>query len=122
MPVADSDNLIGLGMPAQLANVCGAKANALTTTGTSQTTAATMKSRNTELVTAGSQTGAIPPSNAQVMEPYFITNQQSTTGVVYVPVGHYLNSVQNASVNVAQYKSLILWQYKKGYWTYNLTA
>lgn len=122
MPVADSDNLIGLGLPPQLSAAIGAKANALTTTGTSQTTAATLKSRNSELVTAGSQTGAIPPSKTPVMEPYFITVQSATTGVVYVPVGHYLNSVQNASVSVAQYKSVIFWQYKKNYWTYILTA
>lgn len=122
MPVADSDNLMGLGLPAQLANVIGARPNALTAAGTSQGAAAVMKSRNTELVTGASATGAIPISTAPLMEPYFITNQAATTAKVYVPSGHYLNSVQNASVDVAQYKSIIFWQYKKNYWTYILTA
>lgn len=122
MPVATSDALTGLGMVPQLAALMGGNPHALTTAGTSQTTAVTLKSKNTEIVTAASQTGAIPPSNAPVMEPYFITNQASTTGVIYVPVGHYLNSVQNASLNLVQYKTCIFYQYKPKYWTYNLTA
>lgn len=122
MPIATADALMGLGMPAQLSSLMGANPSALTTTGTTQGTAATLKSKNTELVTAGSQTGAIPPSSAPIMEPYFITSQAATTGIVYVPVGHTLNGTLNGSVSVAQTKSVILWQYKRNNWTYILTA
>lgn len=122
MPIATTDALMGFGFAAHQAALLGGNPNALTTTGTAQGTAAILKSRNTELVTAASQTGAIPPSTAAVMEPYFITNQAATTGVVYVPVGHNLNGSANGSVNVAQGKSVIFWQYKKNNWTYILTA
>lgn len=122
MPMATADTLTGLGMPPQLANALGANPHTLTCTGTTQATAAVLRSRNTEVSPAASQTGAIPPSTAPVMEPYFINNQQSTTAVIYVPVGHSLNGSLNGSVNLAQTKSIILYQYKRNNWTYNLTA
>jgi hypothetical protein len=122
MPVASADDAAGFGFSAQQSELIAANPSLLTCAGTTQATAAVIKSRNSELSPAASQTGAIPPSTAKVMAPYFLNNQQSTTAVVYVPVGHYLNSVLNASVNLVQYKSIILYQYKKGYWAYNLSA
>lgn len=122
MPLATSDAFMGLGMPAQVSNLLGANPHALTTTGTAQGTAAVLKSRNTELVTAASQTGAIPPSDAGVMQPYFLTSQAATSGVVYVPVGHSLNGSANGSFTLAQAKSAIFWQYKKSNWTYVILA
>lgn len=122
MPIATADALTGIGFPGQQANLMGANPHALTTTGTAQGTAAILKSRNTELVTAASQTGAIPPSNAPVMEPYFIVNPTATAGVIYVPSGHSLNGSLNGSVSLAQNKQIIFYQYKRNNWTYNLTA
>jgi hypothetical protein len=122
MPIATSDALMGLGMPAQLSALMGGNPNALTTTGTAQGTAATIKSKNTELVTAGSQTGGILPSTAGVMEPYFINVQSATSGVVYVPSGHSLNGSANAGVTIAQGKAAIIWQYKKSNWCYLILA
>lgn len=123
MPVASSDALMGLGMPPQLSALMGGNPSALTTAGTSSTTAATIKSKNTELVTAGSQTGGIIPATAGVMEPYFITNAAATTGVIYVPSGHTFNvSGTPQSVSLAQYKSIILWQYKPKNWCYVILA
>lgn len=122
MPEATADALMGLGMPAQLSTLIGANPHALTTTGTAQTTAAVLKSRNSELVTAGSQTGAIPPSTAGVMEPYFLMTSAATTGVVYVPVGHTLLGTLNGSFNLAQNKAAIFWQYKKSNWAYIVLA
>ncbi len=117
MPTAD--DLTGFGMAAQLAELLGANPNALTTTGTSSGTAATIKSKNTELVTASSQTGAIFPSDVKVMQPYFITNAAATTGVVYLPTGHAFNLTgAPTSQNLAQYKSMIIWQYKPKFWTF----
>ena len=122
MPVATEDALTGLGVPAQLATLMGAQPKVVVGTGTSQTTAATLVSRGAEVTAAASQTGVIPTTDAPIMTPYALTNSSSTTAVVYVPVGHYLNSSQNASVNLAQNKALYLWQYKAKYWTYILTA
>lgn len=116
------DDLVGLGVPPQLAEVLGNGPNALTTTGTSQATAATIKAHNTELTTAGSQTGAILPSAAKIGTLYYISNPTATSGVVYVPSGHYLNGSQNAGLTVAQNKGAILWQYKKTYWTSIINA
>ena len=122
MPVATNDSLMGLGMPAQLSALLGANPKAVTAAGTAQGTATAILSKNVELTTASSQTGGILPSNAGVMVPYFVTVQTSDTGVVYVPSGHYLNSVQNAGLSVAQYKSAIFWQYKPSYWCSILSA
>lgn len=122
MGVATSDDLLGLGMPAQLAAMVGANPSKLTTAGTTQATAATMLTRNAELSTGAGQTGAVPNPAAALMNPYWVTNQTATTAVVYVPVGHTLNGTLNSSVNLAQFKSLLLWQYKPKNWTYILTA
>lgn len=122
MPIATSDALMGVGIPAQAAAMMGANPHVLTTTGTAQGTAAVLKSKNTELLTAGSQTGAIPPSSAPVMEEYNIVNPTATTGVVYVPSGHTLLGTLNGSFNLAQNKAAIMWQYKKSFWAYIVLA
>lgn len=122
MPVATDDALTGLGVPAQLAALLGAQPAVLTCTGTTQGTAAVIKSRGSELSTAASQTGAIPPSDAPIMTPFALTCSTATTAVLYVPSGHNLNGSLNSSVNVAQNKSIYFWQYKAKNWTYILTA
>jgi hypothetical protein len=124
MPEATSDALAGLGMPAQLAALIGGNPSALTCVGTTQVGAAIIKSKNTELVTAASNTAAIFPSNAAVMEPYWITVQSATAAVLWVPVGHTLNGTLNSSVlsgtGMIQFRSIIIWQYKVKNWTYIL--
>jgi len=123
MPLATDDALTGLGVPAQLAALLGAQPAVLACAGTTQGTAAVIKSRGSELTVAdGSHAGAIPPSDAPVMVPFALTNSSSTTAVLYVPVGHTLNGTLNSSVNVAQNKSIYFWQYKSKNWTYILTA
>lgn len=122
MTVATADALMGLGMPAQLSAVLGGNPSALTCAGTTQGAAATIKSKNTELVTAGGATAAVLPSGAGIMEPYFINTQSATTGLVFVPSGHSLNGSANASVSVPQAKAAIIWQYKKSNWCYIVLA
>lgn len=117
MPVASADALMGLGLPAQLAQLLGGNPSQLTTAGTTQGTAVIIKSTNTELLTAASQTGAllpISPDNANVMIPYMVANPTATTGVLYAPTGHTINGA--ASVNVAQNKHVMAWQYKPTKW------
>lgn len=126
MPVASADALAGLGLPAQLAQLLGGNPSQLTTTGTTQGTAAIIRSTNTELVTAASQTGAVLPSspdNSNVMVPYNIFNGTATTGVLYVPTGHTLNGTLNGTLNIpSTNKSVIVWQYKPKFWASILTA
>lgn len=126
MPIATSDALLGLGMPAQLGAIMGANPLALTTTGTTSGGAAVIRSRNTELVTGASATGGIIPATAGVMEPYFITFSASAStspAIIYLPTGHVFNtSGAPTFVNLAQYKSIIMWQYKPKFWCYVILA
>jgi hypothetical protein len=116
MPTAD--DLTGLGMAPSLASELGNQPTSLTCTGTSQGTAATVKSKNVELNAQSSQTGAILPSGMKVGSPCYFANgtTSATSAVVYAPVGHYFNGTLNASTTIAQTGSLIAFQYKKGYW------
>src|SRR5712671_463749 len=103
MPVASADALAGLGLPVQLAQLLGGNPHQLTCTGTTQGTAATIRSSNTELVTAASQSGAIlpaSPDNTNVMVPYNIFNGTATTAVLYVPTGHTINGVLNSTLSI----------------------
>jgi hypothetical protein len=118
MPVADQDDLAGYGVAAQLSSLLGAVPQKTTGVGTTQSGAATLISRMTELNPASSNTAFVIPTDAKIMNPYFVNNQQATTALVFVPSGHTLNSVANASVSVAQYASAIIWQYKVKNWTY----
>lgn len=118
----DVNALMGHGMPAQLADLIGAQPHALTTAGVAQGTATTIKSKNTELVTAGGATGAILPSTAGINDAYFVTCPTATSGVVYVPSGHSLNGSLNAGLTIAQNKAAILYQYKRTLWASILTA
>lgn len=120
--MSTSQDLMGYGMNFNLAGRLGNDPNVLTTTGTAQATAALIKSHLTELLTAGSQTGAIFPAGASVGTPFWVNNPTATTGVVYVPSGQTLNGSLNGSLNLAQNKAAVFVQYKKGFWFSILTA
>jgi len=120
--MASQDALCGLGMAPQLAALIGGNPSVLTTVGVAQATAAKIKSKNTELLTAGGATGAIFPTGTNIFEPYFIVNPTATTGVIYPPVGDTFGGTLNGSLNLPQNKAAIIWQYKKGFWTYIVLA
>jgi hypothetical protein len=115
-------DLMGVGIPPLAADELGNTANIVTCAGTGQTTATSIKTKNSELVAASSQTGAILPSSAKIGSPYYVVASASTAAVVYVPVGQYLNGAQNDSLTLTQNKAAILWQYKLNNWTKVLTA
>jgi hypothetical protein len=109
--------LMGLGMPAQLAALVGMDPTNLTTTGTTQGTAAKVLSKNVKLTTAASQTGAVIPSGYSVGQVFYFFNSTATTGIVYAPVGDTLNGAASTTgQNVAQNKMCIMYQYAKGAW------
>lgn len=127
MPMATADALTGLGMPAQLANMIGANPNNQTGTGTTQTGATVIRSRNTELTAASSSTAFVFPTNVAVMEPYFLINSSgtATSALVYVPSGHTIisNGVgANGACTIAQNKSAVIWQFKPKNWAYLILA
>lgn len=119
MPQAD--DLAGLGVSPLVADALGNTANTLTCAGTTQATAATIKTTNTELSAASNQTGAVLPTTAKIGTPYYFACSSSTSAVVYVPVGHSLAGNINDSATVAQNASLILWQYKSKNWAKQIT-
>jgi hypothetical protein len=115
--MASSVALMGVGMPAQLAARLGMDPSNLTTTGTTQATAAKALTKNVKLVTAGSQTGSIIPSTAEVGDVYYFFNSTATTGIVYSPTGSTLNGAASTTgQNVAQNKMCIMYQYAQGAW------
>lgn len=122
MPEGTSDALMGLGMPAQLAALLGGNPSVLVCAGTTQGTAATVKTKNVELTAAGGATGVIPPAIFPVMENILFFNSSATTAVIYVPVGHTLNGSLNGTLNLLQNKAAYIYQYKPKFWASNLTA
>lgn len=122
MPASTPTQLMGEGMPPQLANRLGGEPNVLTAAGTTQGTAAILKSRNTEISTGASATGVIPPTSALICEDYYLFCSTATSAVFYCPSGHTLNGTLNGSLTIAQNKAAIVWQYKKGFWASVLTA
>ncbi len=120
--MASSSALVGLGVPPQLADVLGFEPSTVTGTGTTQGGAALIKSQNAEMVTAAGQTAAILPADRPVGVPFIVNCPTATSGVVFVPVGAYLNGTQNGSLTIAQNKAAMFFQYKQGYWVSILTA
>jgi hypothetical protein len=99
-------DLMGLGMPAALANRLGNSVTALTTTGTTAGTAAKITTHVTVLTTAGSQTGAILPDSS-LGQPYYVVNSTSTGGVVYPSTGTTFITSASTSYSMAQYNGAI---------------
>ncbi len=120
MPTAD--DLVGLGMPAQVSEILGGNPNALTGAGTTQADAAKVLTKNTEL-SGASNSGVVIPTTASVMRPYYFYNSGANSVIVYAPVGGTLNSAASTTgLTIATHKGAILWQYKKGAWASILTA
>ena len=114
------DDLTGIGVSAQHSELVGQTVVKVTGAGaTVQVGAATITSPGAELNPTGATANSfVLPSTAKVFQFYYLTNPQSTAAIVFVPSGHSLNSVANASLSMAQYASNIFWQYKPKYWTY----
>ena len=123
-----STDLVGLGMAPDLAGELGHTASTLVCLATStQTGAAKVLTKNVELTAAdSSHNSALLPSTAKVGNIYLFFTSTSTSAIVYVPVGDYLNGSQNAGLTVAQNKGAAMWRYKVsagvGYWASILTA
>ena len=104
--MAQSTDLMGLGTPAKLADMLANNVGAVTTTGTSSTTAVLLKGSHTYvLTTAASQTGAILSGTETLGDVIYITNTTATTAVIYPPATATFNTSASTSFNLAQYKT-----------------
>jgi len=115
--MSTSDALMGLGMAAQSAEQLGG--NPVITVGAanaSQTGAAVIISKNTELSPGSTTNSFIFPAGAGIFDVHFFHNEQATTANVYPPVGHSMNGVANQAATCAQHASLLVWQYKPKFW------
>jgi hypothetical protein len=116
------DALTGLGMPAQLADLCGAQPNKQAGAASSTQTGATLLTTQSVEVTAAGGANSFLLQDLGVNVPFHIFCSSSTSAVVFCPVGHNLNGSSNGSLTIAQNKAAIFWQYKKSNWTSLLTA
>ncbi len=117
-------DLMGLGFPGPLAGAEGFSPQALTTTGTSSTTAAAITGSAVVLATAGSQTGAILPATWPLWKPIVITCPTATTAIVYPDSGGTLNggTATSGGQNLAQTKTMIVFKVASLTWVSVLTA
>ncbi len=105
-------DLMGLGMPAALADRVGNATIAVTGTGTSAGTAATLSGGHIYLLTsATSATGGIISSNMSIGSVWFISCATGATasGVIYPPSGATITNA--SSVTLAADKNMIVWRY-----------
>ena len=113
-------SLMGLGMSPFLGNELGYEPVLVAAAGNSQTTAAVANNDMIEMTATGAD-GVILP-DVGVSNWVFVFNSSGSTGLVYVPVGHTLNTTLNGSLSVATHKGAILWQYKRLFWASVLSA
>jgi hypothetical protein len=113
-------DLMGAGMPYPQADKLGYNPQLVAAAGTTQTTAATTQSKLIEMTATGAD-GIILP-NADIGTPVNVFNSSSSTGLVYVPVGHTLNTSLNGSLSLVTHKGAIFIQYRNKFWYSVLSA
>lgn len=118
----EATDLIGLGVPPAVATILGNDDSIVTCAGTSQTTATLIKTTNAEFSAASNQTGAILSASLPIGSPVWCFTSSSTAAIIYAPVGATFNSSLNGSLSLAQNKAAVIIQYKKGFWSSNVTA
>lgn len=94
-------DLMGFGTPPALAGELGNSPQAVTGTGTSQTTAAPIYEHLASVTASGGNTGAILPSGAKIGTPYYVCSVSGTAALIYPPVGHTLNGTLNQAVTMS---------------------
>ncbi len=119
MPTAT--DLMGLGMPGELAGILGNQPQALTATGTTIADASAITAHLVTMTATGAD-GIKLPITAKVGTPYYILNSSASTGLVYCPTGHTMNTTSNGYVSVATHVAAICIQMSKGVWASILTA
>jgi hypothetical protein len=103
-------SLIGLGMPAALANRLGMKVNSVTGVGTSQSSGPTLEPNSVNLLTtAGGATACTLPATAEIGDMVEVHVISATTGLVFPDTGATidLGTATTGSVATAQNKGRV---------------
>ena len=117
-------NLMGGGLPAQLAADCGLTVVAVSGVGTAQTGGTILTGGNFYvLTTASSQTAFVLPANATIGTSLEAFCKTSTTALVFGAAGETVQGGSaNASFSVAQNKSARFTKDASLTWVVNLSA
>ena len=119
-------DLMGLGMPGQLAGRLGNNVTtALAGVGTAQTGAAAITNKVTSGTTAGGATAFVLPSSASIGSVWYFLNTSSTAALVFPPPGvsgTINGGSADASFSVAQNKPTIFVRISSVAWLANLSA
>jgi hypothetical protein len=116
-------NLMGLGLPAALANILGYGSNTVTGIGTAQAGAAPITTKLTLTTTAGGATAFILPQVTAGSGPYVVTNPSATTALVFGQGTETIDGgTASASVSIAQNKTRLFWKTGSSTWVSVLTA
>jgi hypothetical protein len=113
-------DLMGASMPYNLAAILGYAPQLVAAAGTTQANAATVASKLIEMTATGAD-GIILPS-ADLGTPTWVFNSSGSTGLVYVPSGHTLNTSLNGSLSLTTHKLACFVQYKNKFWGSILSA
>jgi hypothetical protein len=118
-----SQDLMGFGESPFIAGLMGNNPQPLTAAGTNQGTAALIEVPDTLVeMTATGADGITFQDTSLVGTPYWIINSSGSTGNVYVPSGHTLNTTLDGSLAMTTHQRAVFIQYKKGFWFSILSA
>ncbi len=111
-------DLVGLGLPPDLASQLGNQASTIVALGTTQAAAALMLTKNCIINAQSSQTGVIPNSGAMIGSPHFLQvgTISANSAVLYSPVGHNINGTLNGSCTIGVGKTAVLFQFAQKVW------
>lgn len=116
-------NLIGLGLPARLANILGFTPTTKAGAGTTQVGATPITSNMTIATTAVGQTAFGLPAEPAGAGPIMLWNQSATAALVFPPSGGTIQGgATNASFSVAQNKPVWFVSADGTNWMANLSA
>lgn len=113
-------DLIGLGLPPELAGLLGQSAlTAVTAAGTTAATAALLSASETLITAAVGATGVIFPASASVTRLFFVRNAAASTAsaVVYPPLGGNFNGgAANAGIAIIAGQSILAFRQSTNDW------
>jgi|HubBroStandDraft_4_1064222.scaffolds.fasta_scaffold591724_1 hypothetical protein len=118
--MALATDLMGAGEAWPLAEKLGYTPQTLAAAGTTQTNAAVATSKCIEMTATGADGILLP--NVDVGTPCWVFNSSGSTGLVYVPSGHTLNTSLNGSLSLTTHKLACFVQYKNKFWGSILSA
>lgn len=121
--MVDSRNLVGLGVPPQVAETLGGTPATIAGTGTTQAAAAAINTKSAILNAQSSNTAFyLPTATAATIAartlfaPYYLNygTISAASPIVFVGVGGTMNGVLNGSVTLASGQAMIAWQVASG--------